>query len=426
MRFCILCLGTYGDVAPYVALGAKLKANGHEITIAAHEKARSLCQRFLLNFSPIGGDMSVEATPEESRMLFEAKGIWKIISFFKLTMLMKRVLGVQLRDCLAVAKGADCLIYHPATFAGPHLAERFQIPAIRMNLQPEHPTKEHPSCLVPMPKWLGWLGKWLGHFSSQQFLWQVFRGEINRWRWEALGLANSPFWKPTNYSRIYNLVAFSSVLIPRPTDWHPSVKMSGFCRLKEADTWTPPPELTRFLQEGEAPLYLGFGSLSDTFDSPIIRAMIEVLQEKKVRAIIPKNLPGLETISLPSHILPIGYTPHDFLFPRMSALIHHGGVGTLAAGLYAGKKTLVIPCIVDQFFWGDKVAEWGVGPAPIPRVQFTKEAFARRVDELLAIDGTKTQILQQALNQEDGVESASRWILQITGSRSPLKNAVIL
>jgi len=412
MKFSILCIGTYGDVAPYVALGAKLKLEGHDVTICAHEKARALSERFLLQFHPIGGDLSVQTSPEESRELFEAKGFKKLISFIKLMRLFRRVQDIQLKDCLEAAQGADVLIYNPAAFAGPHLAELFKISGIRMNLQPEIPTSQHPSCLIPMPKCLGRVGNILGHFISQQFLWQVFRRKINRWRCEVLKLTKSPFWKSTNYSKIRDLVAFSPSLIQRPTDWHPAVAMVGFCRLQEADQWIPPEELKRFLSEGEPPLYLGFGSLTETFPSSIVATIIDVLKTRKIRAIIPKNLEGLKEIDLPSHILPVGFVPHDWLFSRVSAIVHHGGVGTLSAGLYAGKPTWVIPCIVDQFFFGEKVFEWGVGPQPLAKVHFNRKDFEKGLEQLLQKASYREKALQfqQSLNQENGVEVACKWI----------------
>lgn len=417
MRFCILSIGTHGDVVPYVALGNKLKQEGHEVVIGTHEKARSLCDRFGLDFYPIGGDLSVETSAEKSNELFEASGFKKIISIFKLMRLLRGVLDIHFRDCLAAAEGADVLIYHPAAFAGPHLAEYFKISAIRMHLQPELPTSQHPSCLVPLPQWLGRTGNRVGHFISRQFFWRMFRGKINRWRCEILKLAKSPFWKATTYSKIEDLVAFSPTLIQPPTDWHPSVAMVGFCRLGEADQWTPSPELQQFLTEGEPPLYLGFGSLTGAFSPSIIAIIIDVLKTRKLRAIVPKNMPGLKDIVLPSHILSVDYVPHDWLFPRVSAVIHHGGVGTLSSGLHAGKPTWVIPCIVDQFFFGEKVAKWGVGPQPLAKIYFSRENFEKGLHQLLSTESYREQALkfQHSLNQENGVESAYKWILQQCG-----------
>lgn len=423
MRFSILCIGTYGDVAPYVALGAQLKQEGHDVTIGAHEKARTLCERFSLDFHPIGGDLSVETSPQESKNLFEAKGLKKLVSLFKLMRLFHRVLDIHLKDCLEITQGANVLIYHPAAFAGPHLAEYFNIPAIRMSLQPELPTSQHPSCLIRMPTCLGRIGNAIGHFISQQALWQVFRRKINRWRSDVLNLPNSPFWKPTHYSNIRDLVAFSPSLIERPTDWHPSTEMVGFCRLQEADQWTPSEELREFLSAGEPPLYVGFGSLTEAFPSSVVATIIDVIKIKKIRAMIPKHFEGLHELDLPSHILPIDYVPHDWLFPKVCAVVHHGGVGTLSAGLHAGKPTWVIPCIVDQFFFGEQIFKWGVGPQPLAKAHFNRNSFEKGLDQLLQQASYREEALkfQQSLSQENGVEDACRWILQLATTLSTSK-----
>ncbi len=414
MKVTILTVGTYGDVAPCVALGSQLKKEGHEVVIATHEKMKSLCERFSLKFSQIRGDLSVETPPEQSKELFEAKGWKRVSSFFKLMRLFYRVLDVQLQDCYEAAKGADLIIYHKAAFAGPHLAEHFKIPAVQMLLQPELPTWQHASCLVSMPKWMGQYGNYLGHLISQQFLWQIFRGKINQWRHEVLQLPKSPFWKPTTYQKIYDLVTFSPSLMDRPKDWGPDVKMVGFCRLKETDQWTPPKELVQFIESGVSPIYLGFGSLSESFSPHVIQEIIKVLDEKGIKTIVPANLPGLQDLKLPSHIFPIGYVPHDWLFPKVAAVIHHGGVGTLSAGLYAGKPTWIIPCIVDQFFFGEKTAkDWRVGPQPIAKVDFNREKFAVGLDQLLQnlqVYQEKATQYKHLLEKEDGVRAASTWI----------------
>ncbi|OJU81199.1 MAG: hypothetical protein BGO10_09660 [Chlamydia sp. 32-24] len=414
MRFSFICIGTYGDVVPYVALGAKLRQEGHEVIIGAHEHAKELCQKFSLAYYPIGGDLAKHTSKEEAKSLFEAKGLKKITAFFNVMRLLRKVLDIHLKDCRQATIDADVLIYHPAAFAGPHLAEFLKIPAIKMSLQPEILTSQHPSCLISMPKYLGKIGNLIGHFISQQFFWQIFRKKINQWRKSELNLSKTPFWRPTKYSNIKELVTFSPSLIKRPTDWHSSTGMVSFCRLKEGGRWTPSKQLIQFLEEAEKPLYLGFGSLTEAFPSEIVNTIIEVFKEKKIKAIIPKNLPGLENILLPEHILAVDYIPHDWLFPKVSAVIHHGGVGTLSAGLYAGKATWVMPCIVDQFFFGQKTFEWGIGPKPLPKVQFTKKRFEDGLKDLLRNTSyTKNALkLQKRLDQEDGTQEAYQWIIQ--------------
>jgi UDP:flavonoid glycosyltransferase YjiC (YdhE family) len=161
--------------------------------------------------------------------------------------------------------------------------------------------------------------------------------------------------------------------MPRPKDWDPAIPMTGFCRLIEADKWTPPEDLEHFLREKEKPIYLGFGSLADAFSPAIILEMVDVLKEKN---------------------------------------IHHGGVGTLSSGLHAGKPTFVIPCLVDQFFFGQKVVDWGVGPAPLAMTDFNREVFGKRLDELLQTEAfqTKATELQDSLLKERGVDQAYEWI----------------
>lgn len=413
MKFSILCIGSHGDVVPYVALGKKLKEEGHEVVIGAHAKAESLCHRHGLKFHPIGADLTETTSPEEARQLFEARGLKKIYSVFKLMLLFRRAVDIQIRDCQKAVVGAQALIYNPAAFAGPHLAERYQIPAFRMALQPELPTKEHPSFLIPMPKCLGRIGNWLGHRISELSMWLPIRGKINSWRKEALNLPPAPFLKDTTYT-VHHLVAFSSKLISRPKDWDASIHMTGFCRLLEGDHWTPPRKLVEFLGGKEPVVYIGFGSINEAFSPESIKIIIDVLREKKIKAVIPRNLPGLNAIDLPWNVFPIDYAPHDWLFTKVSTVVHHGGVGTLSSGLHAGKPTWIIPCIVDQFFNGQKVHEWGLGPKPLPKTQLNRSDFEKGLTRLLQTPSyaEKAAQIKYSLEQENGVSNAYQQIIR--------------
>jgi sterol 3beta-glucosyltransferase len=191
VKYCILCIGSYGDVFPYVALALKLKEEGHEVRIAAHPQAQPLCSRLGLDFSPVGGDLA-DLPQSETKGIFEATGLKKLPAVWKLMRLFKKMIPIQLTDSLHAAKGADVLIYSPAAFAGPHLAEYLDVPGFRMVLQPELRTKEHPSCLVPMPNCLGAFGNRLSHVISEQSLWQPIRSEVNRWRKKELAMQKSP------------------------------------------------------------------------------------------------------------------------------------------------------------------------------------------------------------------------------------------
>jgi UDP:flavonoid glycosyltransferase YjiC (YdhE family) len=238
---------------------------------------------------------------------------------------------------------------------------------------------------------------------------------VNRWRKKELAIQKSPFWKPTAQDAVHHLVAFSPVLIPRPSDWDCRIQMTSFCRLQEGRSWVPSPELQNFLGQGEPPVYIGFGSLTDSFSPAVVAMLVEVLKKRKTKAIISGNLPGLESLQLPSHIFLSQYIPHDWLFPKVTAVVHHGGIGTLAAGLYAGKPTLVIPCIVDQFYFGRKVKEWGVGPAPLPREKFREDLFDARLEQLLterSYQQKAEEIQALLLQEEDGAQATCKKIYE--------------
>jgi len=350
MNFTILCIGSHGDIRPYIALGIGLKQKGHNVTIASHAKARSLSEKYGLTFKLVEGDLTELIDQERGReILWGSK--WK--KWLQLLPIMKefnRVLEVQLPASLEATSNADVLIYSPAAFAGPHLGDYFSIPSFLMKLQPDAPTKLYPSCLFSGMQKLGKIGCLASHFLAKQQFWLPIRKNINKWREDHLGLKKLGFFGPKTPS--FTLLAFSPVLIPRPnaviTDYGPQVTMTSFCRIQNEPEWSPSQALSDFLSSGEEVLYVGFGSLTEACHPLVVKKIIHVLKKKKIKTIISSHFPSLKQTKLPPWIYPIDYAPHDWLFPKVSALVHHGGVGTLAAGLYAGKPALIIPFLADQ------------------------------------------------------------------------------
>jgi len=403
MKFTLLCIGSHGDIRPYIALGIGLKEKGHEVTIASHAKARLLSEKYGLKFKLVEGDLTEMIGKERGQeILWGGKGK-KWLQFFSIMKEFKRVLEIQLPASLEASSDADVLIYSPASFAGPHLGEYFSIPSFLMQLQPDAPTKQHSSCLFSGLGKLGKIGCLLSHFLAKQQLWQPIRKDINKWRQNHLGLKKLGFFGPQS---LPTLITFSPALIPRPNDWKEHVSMTSFCRIQNEKEWTPSQTLSDFFSSGEV-LYVGFGSLTEACHPSIVEKIIEVLRKKKIKTIISAHFPTLNQMTLPPWIYPIDYAPHDWLFPKVSAVVHHGGVGTLAAGLYAGKPTLIIPFLVDQPHWGQFVEERLLGPKPLSAFSFTKETFEQRLDQLLNNPKYKenAKTIQNALcDEKEGVE----------------------
>lgn len=185
--------------------------------------------------------------------------------------------------------------------------------------------------------------------------------------------------------------------------------MTGFSRMpSDSQTWLPAENLQDFLK-GTPPIYIGFGSLVNSCPKAVVEIIVKVLKNKKIKTLIQNTLPGINEMELPNHIFLTGYVPHDWLFSQVKAVIHHGGVGTTAAGLFAGKPTLVMPFLLDQFFWAKKIHEWGIGPNPLPIKQCNENAFELRLKQLLdnALYQKKAELMMtDLLNDQDGTEVA--------------------
>jgi len=214
------------------------------------------------------------------------------------------------------------------------------------------------------------------------------------------------------------LYFYSQYVIPHPADWPPSVHVTGYWFLKDQSGWTPPEDLVRFLAEGPAPVYVGFGSMVAENAESFTRTVIEGIQQAGVRAVLATGWGGLRASDLPASIFRLQEAPHDWLFPQMAAVAHHGGAGTTGAGLRAGKPTVIVPFIADQPFWGQQVEKLGVGPAPIPQKRMTAAALAAALKMAVTNSSMREQALQlgERIRTEDGVGEAVRVIQQVLGA----------
>jgi sterol 3beta-glucosyltransferase len=197
-------------------------------------------------------------------------------------------------------------------------------------------------------------------------------------------------------------------VLPRPADWPPHAHLTGYWFLEDSGTWQPPAELADFLDAGDPPVYIGFGSMAGRDPRRVTGAVVEGLRLANVRGIIATGWGGLDGDDLPDTIMHITQAPHDWLFPRVSAVVHHGGADTTAAALRAGKPSVICPFIVDRFFWGRRMSALGAGSAPIPQKRLTAQRLAaaiRQVTTDAAVRATAAE-LGRRISQEDGVADA--------------------
>jgi UDP:flavonoid glycosyltransferase YjiC (YdhE family) len=206
------------------------------------------------------------------------------------------------------------------------------------------------------------------------------------------------------------MYGFSPSVVPRPMDWGESVHVTGYWFLEPSCDWQPARELKRFLSDGPPPVYVGFGSMVGECAHETMDIILQALEMSGQRGILATGWGGIGNTSrrLPDHVFVIDAVPHAWLFPQMAAVVHHGGGGTTAEGLRSGVPSIVIPYVVDQFFWGERVAQLGAGPTPLPRTELTPQRLAQRINEALSSDPMRecARILGEKISREDGVERA--------------------
>lgn len=399
MNICILTFGTRGDVQPYVGLGVGLKAAGNTVTLASLVEFEPLIRQYGLQFNLLRGDFLKAAQAADGN---PSKG-----NPLKLLRQYVKMARDTLEDEWTSAQKADVLIYNSAALGGFHITEKMGIPAFASFPAPLYtPTKEFPSPFLPFAN-LGPLNKWSHTFFAALGP-VMYKGAINDWRRDRLGLPSTKRKERLNGKPVTTLYAFSESIIPRPADWGPEAVITGYWFLETPPSWQPDPALVDFIQAGPAPIYVGFGSMFMGGGAGKTEMVINALRLAGQRGVLSTGWGGLTKDRSADDIFVVDSVPHDWLFPQMAAVVHHGGAGTTAAALRAGKPNVICPFVGDQPFWGRRIAALGVGPAPILKSRLTAERLAdgiRKAANDQSIQ-SKARMYGQIIRSENGVENA--------------------
>ena len=406
MNVTLITVGGRGDVQPIVALACGLKAAGHNVTVATNPNFEELVGSYGLTLAPVGGDPLLALQQEEGQEWLETTD--DPVGFVRrLYEVARPMLDGILRDSMTACSGADAVVATPLALGGPHAAEGLGIPCVSAMLQPSYPTRTFPSPVASTAIRLGGAYNYLTHIAVEQLIWLCFRRSINRWRVRCdVGL--SPITWPVERRRHPHLCAFSELVVPRPWDWPRWVRPTGYWFVDSPSGWTPPNELSDFLASGEPPVCIGFGSMKGRAPEALSRLVVAAVQRAKLRAVLLTGWGGLTPGDYTDDILALPAVPHDYLFPRVAAVVHHGGAGTTAAALRAGVPSLALPFALDQTFWGERIAMLGVGPAPSRQAELSVARLAANLDA--AVRGHRYRAVSAEigarLRAEDGVGRA--------------------
>lgn len=413
MLVTFLAIGSRGDVQPYVALGVELQKLGHRARIATFEAFAPFVTGFGLEFYPIHGDVASVAADQGTRGAMQADNPIKLL--FSFNKLKDLAAGLQ-RDLFDACQGSDAVVFHPGPSIGYFAARELGIPSILATPFPMTPTRAYPSLIFYDKPRLGGSANYATHKVFEQIMWMAGKSPIRQFWQQEFGRPAQDFGCP--YGRqttaaMPTVVSCSNYVFPRPDDWPEHVHNTGYWFLEDDAGWQPPAALLTFLDGGPPPVYVGFGSIGDpTQAAQTTRLVIDAVQRAGQRGVLATGWSGMAPIDdLPDTIFMLTSAPHSWLFPRMAAVVHHGGAGTTAAGLRAGVPNIVIPHSNDQFAWARRVHELGAGPQPIPRKKLTSPGLAAAIDSALApIMRAAAQDVGTSIRSEHGAAMAARII----------------
>ena len=418
MRITILAGGSRGDVQPFIALGLELKKTGQQVRIATFKNFEDLVDSQGLDFYSLKGDVASVAFSLNMQTARQADNPLKLILSFR--QLKSYVLDMQ-GDFFDACTGSDAIIYHPGATIGYFAAQYLKIPSILATPFPMTPTRDYPALMFYNSVRLGKVFNFLSHKIFEQVMWSTSSSAVKQFWLKKFGHApqgfSSPFGKQTT-RKLPTIVSCSEYVFPKPKDWPQHVYNTGYWFLNEEVGWEPSGDLLDFLQNGTPPVYVGFGSLGDANQAvQTTRLVIEALKSSGQRGVLATGWSGMSKIdAIPEGIFILESAPHAWLFPRMAAVVHHGGAGTTAAGLRAGVPAVIVPHSNDQFAWGRRVHELGVGSKPIPRKSLTAGKLAEAIRFALTKEVREAaRDLGMNIQAEKGAEAAAKIITDCIG-----------
>lgn len=420
----VMAVGSRGDVQPFIPIGRRL-AERHRVRIATHREFRPMVEAAGLEFYPLAGDpheLMEYIVKTGGRIVPMHPGqLWEDVP--KKRAMIAEILASTWRACTEGDPEepggrpfrADAIVANPPSYGHIHCAEALHVPLHMVFTMPWTATCAfpHPFAQIdqgshrPLENFLS--------YGIVDLLVSAGIGDlVDAFRTKALGL---PPLTLTDGAALLDdhevpfTYLWPAALVAKPKEWGPHIELANFIHHEQAHTYRPPPALLDFLAAGEAPIYVGFGSVVAEDPAALTRTVFASLDKAGARGIVSEGWAHLGGGTPPPHVYVIGDCPHDWLFARCRAVCHHGGAGTTAAGLRAGRPTVVVPFFGDQFFWGRIVADAGAGPEPIPAGRIDVESLVGAFDAC-----RRPQIQERArelgarLRATDGAELAVRSI----------------
>ncbi|KAL8705531.1 MAG: hypothetical protein Q9201_001348 [Fulgogasparrea decipioides] len=410
LRITCLTIGSRGDVQPYIALCKGLLEEGHKPRIATHREFEPWVRKHGIDFAPVEGD------PAELMRICVENGMFTYSFLKEASVKFRGWIDELLSSAWSACQASDILIESPSAMAGIHIAEALGIPYFRAFTMPWTRTRAYPHAFAVPDHKMGGAYNYITYVMFDNVFWKAIASQVNRWRKKELGLRSTNLDKlqPNKVPFLYN---FSPSVVVPPLDYSDWIRVTGYWFLDEASDWTPPEDLTGFIKkarlDGKKIVYIGFGSIVVSDPAALTKTVVESVLKADVRCILSKGWSdrlgahdaSKPEVPLPPEILQIKSAPHDWLFKEIDAAAHHGGAGTTGASLRAGLPTIVKPFFGDQFFFGSRLEDLGVG---ICMKKLNVSLFSRALWETTHSERMiiKARVLGEQIRRENGVATA--------------------
>ena len=363
----IITIGSLGDFIPYFALAKEFKRKGYTVTLASHEKYRQRTESEGLLFKPI------KLNPEEMirdamSKLMLANEQNTLIFVTEMARVLFPFVESLIEDVEKAVKGSDVLLYSALVLGAPDAAQKYGVKAYAALLQPLTPTNEIHSSFSKDVLFGKLLYNKFSYHAAWLMFWIIFKDIVNNIRENRYELKRIKTLTPYLWHKkmgIRYIYGFSKYILQRPKDWDSSNYVTGFWFNDEAENFPEKKSFEEFINDSqEKPIYIGFGSMSIANEDKIEKIVNSVLRDTSERIVLFTG--GTELKIDNDRVFSCDYMPHNIVFPKVKAVMHHGGSGTTSIALRNGIYQIIMPIFADQFLWGEQVFKHGFGLKPMP------------------------------------------------------------
>ena len=401
MKIVLATFGSRGDVQPMLALSLALQSAGHDVRLAAPPEKGEWVRQLGCPFEPLGDNVTAFIDTMK-----DAHSIRWLVDSMRY---LRKEFMSQFHLFPRIIHGADLVVGASLVGALSSVAESMGIPYRFVAFSPSMlPSSHHPSPFCKhqaFPEYYNRMTWRMGKMLNRLFLTALVNGGRKK-----LGLQPvEDAWPNILGQRV--MVASDSAISSVPPDVEHAVTQTGYLHLDQPDQHFEALEV--FLNSGPPPIYAGFGSMPKKVQMDNVSIIVNAARSAGSRVVIAKFWEEPSTFSRSRDVFFINNYPHLKLFPRMAGVIHHGGAGTTAASAACGVPQIVVPHLLDQYYWGHQVQQSGLGPKPIWRHRITSRKLAGAIREVLSNDlmRQKAKQVSRMIDRHNSLDMAVREVL---------------